>query len=307
MDASVDELVSHPIDLNDAFVIRTASGEEARTSLCGLSDLTTYAKTYHCLKLRLELENSRVIYHLPFEGSIEHQWKLESVIASLSDAQFNTFVKILACSPPTRHRMYLGICAMLPRDLVALQEARADRLSEASNHAAQENSPWAFPQVLRPQIHDDAPSGNYIEIPPADSQDRKSIHLSFSIDDVTGAADLILQIALNMEEAGLYMDVSNIELLQRFARLSDTVSRQLTMKWMGKWPVSWQGIDEFTLDLRKAHGPDGVFLPSKKWLAGLNRYRNATPIMFKIRAPTKELEKETYDSFGLSHLFREGE
>ena len=334
IDASIDELLLHPIDLRNAFSIRTASGDSTPASLCGLSERRTYHKSYHNLKNRLQLEHTKVLYPRPFEKSAEHEKKLDSTIASLSDAQFDVFFKVLASSPDSRHRMYLGICAMLPRDLEALQKEQTDRLSWKSDLAAQHPSQWAFPPSLQQhnsdastafpnemlqfqpqenwnavafpqplQPHDpDAETSNVINETPPQARPRESwntVDLSFSIDDVDGAAGLLLQIALNMEEAGFDPNVSNVELLQRFASLCDTVSNQLVVKWLSKWPLVWDGIDEFTLDLENAYGPDGCYLPTERWLKMLNSYRNATPPVFKVKAPTKELTREAYVAFGL--------
>ena len=114
-----------------------------------------------------------------------------------------------------------------------------------------------------------------------------------------GASDLLLKIAINMAQSGLDLETTNIELLQRFASLSRIISKQLTRKWAGKWPLEWQEIDEFTLDLRNAYAPDGVFLPSKEWLEWLDKYRFYTPSVFNIRAPNKELKTMALNAFGI--------
>ena len=64
--------------------------------------------------------------------------------------------------------------------------------------------------------------------------------------------------------------------------------------------MDWHGFNEFTLDLRRAYAPDGVFLPSNKWLGELSRYRNAAPAVFRILAPTPEIQTEGYAAFGYS-------
>ena len=290
MDASVNELLSHPINLNGVFIIRTASRDTERASLDGLPSAATYPKTYRLLKMRLEHEQCRDTYDVESETHDEHQRKLENVLACLSDAQFEVFGRILARSPIPRHRMYLGICATLSRDLVAWQE-----IQESPQPGALILSPLAFPiaQYLPgPRTRWDALQHR----PPG----WKSRFVFFSIVDVDGAQDLLLRIALNMQESGLDLGSANIILLQRFASLSETISSQLTRKWMSKWPMDWLGINEFTLDLRNAYAPDGVFLASNKWLGELNRHRNAAPAMFRILAPTPEIETEAYAAFGYS-------
>ena len=116
-----------------------------------------------------------------------------------------------------------------------------------------------------------------------------------------GAQDLLLKIALDMHDSGPDLGSANIILLQRFVSLSDTISSQLKLNLMdSKWPMDWHGFNEFTLDLRRAYAPDGVFLPSNKWMGELNRYRNAAPAVFRILAPTPEIQTEAYAAFGYS-------
>ena len=290
MDASVNELLSHPINLDGVFTIRTASGDTERASPDGLPSTATYPKSYQLLKIRLAQEQCRDIYDIESETHDKRQRKLDNVLAHLSDAQFEEFVRILARAPIPRHRMYLGICATLPRDLVAWQE-----IQESPQTGALILSPLAFPIAQYPH----GPTSRWDELqhrPPG----WKSRFVFFSIDDVDGAQDLLLKIALDMHESGLDLGSANIILLQRFASLSDTISSQLKLKWMSKWPMDWHGFNEFTLDLRRAYAPDGVFLPSNKWLGELNRYRNAAPAVFRILAPTPEIQTEAYAAFGYS-------
>ncbi|CAF9911484.1 MAG: hypothetical protein ALECFALPRED_007336 [Alectoria fallacina] len=65
MDSIIDELVSHPINLDEAFVIRTATGGIVSTSLYGLSDVTTFPKTYHFLRLSVQREQFGDVYLFP--------------------------------------------------------------------------------------------------------------------------------------------------------------------------------------------------------------------------------------------------
>lgn len=299
MDSTIDELVSHPINLNEAFVIRTATGGIVSTSLYGLSDVTTFPKTYHFLRLSVHLEQIGDMYLFPPITSAKHQKKLESVLAFLSDAQFDRLVRILACSPGPRIRKFLEICAMLPEDLERLQEAQAERLSpQGLTTAAQEPSPPAL--QLFQQHMPNLPTIDLDELLSAHIHSDHPIFLRFSIDDMSGAADLLLKLALHMQQTSLGVPISNIELLHRFASLSDTISAQLLMAWESKWPVIWEGVDTFTLDLTTAYGPDGVFLPTKQWLADVSRFRNATPAWLRILAPTRELETAMYEAYGIA-------
>lgn len=230
------------------------------------------------------------------EAHMDHQAKLERVLASLSDAQFETLARILACSPKPRHQMYISICAMLfPQDLEMLQDLRAYRHSGAFNLTPPELSPVAFQAIPRSNL----PLSKSDKTPQPRSETWKSLCITFSTDDVDDAGDLLLKIALHMRQADLHLDSANILLLQRFASLSHTISNQLLLKWMSKWPLDGQTVDELTLDLRKAYAPDGVFLPSKEWLQTLNQHRDSEPTVLKILAPTKELEAETYSAFGV--------
>ena len=298
MDASIDEFLSHPINLNEIFTIRTPSGGTETASLDGLPSTATYPKSYQLLKIRLAQEYCRDIHDIESETSDERQRKLDSVLACLSDAQFDVFVGILAHSPTPRYRMYLGICATLPRDLVAWQEIQESPPPAAVILSPPMLSPLAFQITEHP--HGPRPRTRWDEL----QQDRplswKSRFVSFSIDDVDGAPDLLLRIALHMQESGLDLASSNIFLLQQFASLTKTISSQLTLNWISKWPMDWHRFNEFTLDLRKAYAPDGVFLPSIKWLGELNRYRSAAPAVFRILAPTPEIEMEAYAAFGYS-------
>lgn len=233
--------------MTDAFLLRTASADTVSTCLHGLSDLSTYPKLWKYLKFRLELEDFRHIsehtYKFLFVNSVEHERKLDSVLASLSDAQFNRYVRILVCSPKERVQTYSEICAMIPQDLDKLQEAQADRLSEGFNLAAEELSPSAF-QVL--QQH--APTPRFEGI--LHSRSENSIHHTFIIDDVPGAADLLFRLVIAMKgpgpDAGSF-SARIIELLHVFANLSRTLDQQLKSQWVDKWPpLARSGVEEFS-------------------------------------------------------------
>lgn len=227
---------------------------------------------------------------------MDHQEKLERVLASLSDTQFDILTKILACSPRARHKMYISICAMsFPQDLELLQNLRAYRHSAASNLTPPKHSPVAFHAFPRSTL----PLAESDKTQQPRSESWKSLCVTFSTDDVDGAEDLLLKIALHMRQSGLHLNSNNIFLLQRFASLSRTISDQLLRIWKSKWPLDGRTVDELTLDLRNAYAPDGVFLPSKEWLQTLNQHRNSEPTVFRILAPTKEAEAETYSAFGV--------
>ena len=51
---------------------------------------------------------------------------------------------------------------------------------------------------------------------------------------------------------------------------------------MGKWPLIFESVDAFTLDLRKAYEMDGVFLPTREMLKEVGKYRNVTSAYFKV-------------------------
>lgn len=91
----------------------------------------------------------------------------------------------------------------------------------------------------------------------------RSIHLSFTLYDLHGAADLLanVQIALREENGG--SEPSNIDILERFATRCDSYSDQLADIWKAKfYAIASLNLTVLTLDLRDAYGPDGVFLPS---------------------------------------------
>lgn len=265
-------------------------------SLCGLPTASTYPKTYTLFKAQLAKEQCKGIYDMQEEAHMDHQAKFERVLSSLSDAQFEMLARILACSPRPRHQMYISICGMLfPQDLEVLQNLRAYRHSGASNLTPPELSPVAFQAFPR----SNPPPAKLDKTQQPRSESWKSLCITFSIDDVDGAGDLLLKIALHMRQSGLDLDSTNILLLQRFASLSHTISNQLLLEWMSKWPLDGQTVDELTLDLRKAYAPDGVFLPSKEWLQTLNQHRDSAPTVLRILAPTKDLETETYSAFGV--------
>ena len=264
-------------------------------SLCLLPSAKTFSKTYQSLKHRLAIEQSWDLCHMDVEVNPERQKKFERVLASLSDAQFETFVRILASSPFPRQEVYVGICSLLPRDLQMLQGISAYRLTGQYNPDPIGLSPSELP--ISQFLSD--PKARSGQAQRARPNDWKCLYIPFSINDVEGASDLLLKIAKNMIQSGLDLETTNIELLQRFASLSRIISRQLTRKWAGKWPLEWEGIDEFTLDLRNTCGPDGVFLPNKEWLEFLDRHRFYTPSLFNIRAPNKELEIMAYNAFGI--------
>ena len=56
------------------------------------------------------------------------------------------------------------------------------------------------------------------------------------------------------------------------------------MRWELKfgWLENWKGIDEVTLDTRRAYAPDGIYLPSEEWLQSLS---DATARVFTTLAP----------------------
>ena len=297
MDATLDELISHPINLNGAFTIRTASGALESVSLCGLPSTATYAKTYSVLKDRPEMKKWWDRYNLQVEFDTEHQERLDRFLGTLSDAQFDVLARVLGGSPEPRHLQYLVICTMLPQDLGTWQRDRVQRQvpklkstpPSGLSSSTLESSKWPLPSP---------PTATSSSKQQAQPRERNRVRICFSIDDVDGAADLLLKIALSMQESDLASNDTILVLLQRFARLSSTISNQLSLKWMSKWPISWQGIDEFTLDLTKAYAPDGVFLPHPRWLQVLNTFRNDEPAVFTVLAPTKEAETEAYKAFG---------
>ncbi|KAL9065265.1 MAG: hypothetical protein Q9161_008344 [Pseudevernia consocians] len=252
MDLTIDELISHPSISSEPFNIRTASGDKEPISLAGLSNQSTYPKTYHCFKLFLEPEGTKVIYDSPFEANVEHQTILESVLASLSDAQFDALVKILACSLAPRHRISLGICAMLPQDLEALQKSEADRVEL---------------RIIDPAVQKASPPANHFLHP------HSRCELAYDPEIIR----------IHNQSSG--MDPFNIEVLRRFANLWELNSRKLVLECMGKLPLIFESVDAFTLDLRKTYGPDDVFLPTRELLKEVGKYRNATPACFKVMIP----------------------
>ena len=282
LDVSIDELVSKPINLKGVFTIRTASGLKEAASLCGLPKLNTFAKTYQLLKTKLEAEDCMDICDLQ-ECKTEQKEKLEAVLASLLDAQFRVFVKVLAGSQRARHRMYLSICATVPGDL-------EDMLKIYPQHAwnAPVPSLSAFPMTQPVNVHDPEPKPDGMVRQP---DGRHCLNISFSIDDVDGARDLLVKIVRKMSQRGLDPGTSNFLLLQQFASLSKTVSKQLLRKWELKYQglESWKGIDEVTLDLRRAYAPDGTFLPTVEWLQKLKESRDATPSVFNTIAFSNDI------------------
>ena len=258
-------------------------------SLCGLPEKTTYAKTYQLLKTNLKYFHSMEICDIK-ESETENKEKLEAVLASLSDAQFEVFVQILASSQRARHRMYLSICAMVPYELEDMQELYAQR---ERNQPVPSLFTFCVTQPINVNDPKPKPEGMVLHQP----NGPRCLHLSFSIDDVDGARDLLVKIAHRMAQSGLDPYSSNILLLQQFASLCQTVSKQLLWKWETKckWRESWKGIDEVTLDLRRAYAPDGIYLPSEEWLQNLKESRDAKPRVFTILAPAAELEEEPPD------------
>ena len=271
------------------FTIRTASGDMGPASLCGMPKRRTYAKTYQLLKTKLADINCMDICDLQ-ECGPEHGDKLEKILATLSDAQFDVFVKILASSPRARHRMYLSICAMIPGELENMQNI----YPEHAWHAPVP-SPFAFPITQPISIHGPEPKTDGLVHSQPDG--RRCLQISFNIDDVDGARDLLVKLGHKMSQIGLDPYSSSILFLQQFANLCQTVSKQLLKTWASKykWPESWKGIDEVTLDLRRAYAPDGIYLPSEEWLQDLKESRDATPSVFMILAPTATLEEEARD------------
>ena len=291
LDESIDELISKPINVKGVFTIRNGSGQMVPASLCGKSKKSTFAKTYDLLKAHLEIIDCMDICDL-YECETEQVEKLESVLASLSDVQFLMFVKILASSPRARHRMYLSICALVPGEL---EDMRAIYQQHAWN--APVPFPFAFPMTQPMIVHDPKPKPEGMVLHHSDG--RHSLHISFSIDDVDGARDLLVKIAHKMSKKGFDPSSSNIILLQQFASLCQTVSKELLGKWESKfkWPESWKEIDEVTLDLRRAYAPDGVYLPTAEWLQNLKETRDATPRVFITLVPTGIVEERVRDYF----------
>ena len=221
------------------------------------------------------------------ECGTENEEKLEAVLASLSDAQFEVFVQILTSSQRARHRMYLSICAMVPSELEDMQELYAQRERDQPVPSL-----LTFSVTQPIDVNDPKPKLEGIwQLQP---NGPRCLHLSFSIDDVDGARDLLVKIAHRMAQSGLDPYSSNILLLQQFASLCQTVSKQLLRTWelKCKRPESWKGIDEVTLDLRRAFAPDGIYLPSEEWLQNLKESRDAKPRVFTILVPRAELEEE---------------
>lgn len=79
MDASVNELLSHPINLDGVFTIRTALGDTERASLDELPSTATYPKSYELLKIPRAQEQCRDIYDIESETHDERQRKLDNV------------------------------------------------------------------------------------------------------------------------------------------------------------------------------------------------------------------------------------
>ena len=279
---SIDELVSVPVLALNGFTARTASGDIQRVSLGGLASQSTFEKTFQRLKLSLLTRGCWDIVDVRLEG-LDHHERLERVLASLSDAQFNMLVWIMASSPVPRLHYYLGICAMVPRDVDVLIRFETQRPSGRFMLPRPADSPVA----LRTTPISDAPavgSGGMLQ---GQHLRWNSVYISFSIDDVDGAADLLVKTMRARPS-------NNIGHLQRFAILSLIVSKQLRHKWARKWPTEWKEIDSLTLDLRKAFAPDGVYLATAEWLQNLNRFRTAAPIVCRILAPTEYLRTQAY-------------
>ena len=275
----------------------------APASLCGLPATTTYLKSYDVLKHKLKQQKCQGMCDIQSEIGIEWQTKLERFLNALSDQQFETLARVLASSPEPRHRMYLGICAMLPRDVELLQNRRAFR--QAGKLILPPLPASSSMTLLIPQwIHriGFTPLSTIDQVQESRSRNGKSVYVSFSIDDVPGAEDLLLTIALRMQTCGFDLNdnFNTLQTLQRFAGLLSIVSKKLILKWMAKLRLERQGVDQITLDLRKAYLPDGIFLPKHAWLQISKMCRSAGPIVIKILAPTKELETELYTEFGIT-------
>ena len=254
-------------------------------SLCGLPERSTYAKTCQLLNNKVAYIRGRDICDVQ-EREDEHKDKLETVIASLSDAQFEVFFNILAGSQRATNWMYLSICAMVPGELEDMQKFYPQ-------HEWKEPVPSLFAfkitQLVRLHGPEPKPDG-MVHLQP---DGRRCLNISFNIDDVDGARDLLVKIADKMSQQGLDPYSSPILLLQQFASLCQTVSKQLLMKWESKYKrlESWEGIDEVTLDLRRAYAPDCTYLPSDEWLQNLKPPRDATSRVFTIVAPAAPEEE----------------
>jgi len=99
--------------------------------------------------------------------------------------------------------------------------------------------------------------------------------------DVQSAVDLHHNIKVGTQkECG---QVNNIKLLEWFAHTSDEVSWQLFKNWWHKvWVVCHLALDELTLGLNDAYGPDKVFLTNTDWVHTSSWFKHGMPRKFNV-------------------------
>jgi hypothetical protein len=104
----------------------------------------------------------------------------------------------------------------------------------------------------------------------------------------------------SVTDANGNLELSATELLERFTSHCHDTSRELTTIWRAKFSaMTFLALNELTLDLRRAYGPDDVFLPCGDWIQTLSSFWYGLPAKFTILAPTAELEAEVRQAFGV--------
>ena len=199
-------------------------------------------RTYHSLKIHVQLGRSKIWHQRPFGNNVEHERKLESTIAPLLDAQLRELAKVLANSPDSRHRTYLASAQCCPETWKCCRQSRRTASwKNLSDLLVQDSSSWASSQILQ-QRDPHAPAATTNETLRAQFQaswssfalphtlqqhdsgaetdsdnetqqtqlrnNWKSVYLSFGIDDIDRAASLLLKIVRTTLAAGLNLYAS---------------------------------------------------------------------------------------------------
>ncbi len=171
----------------------------------------------------------------------------------------------------------------------------------------------ALPRVLYPRIREECWSGNtwvvgagspfytveFLKTIPESMRDMiRSVHITFTSEDLYGFEGMCLhgRIRQEIEQSSKDGKVDNLEVLERFRKESDSFETEVTQIWFDKfYALSCLSLKNLTIDMTKAHAPDGTFL-------GLEQVKLFPPFSdgmprLTILAPTRSLEDDIWEVF----------
>lgn len=171
----------------------------------------------------------------------------------------------------------------------------------------------ALPKALYPKIREECWSENtwvvgqgppfytveFLKTIPESMRDMiTSVHITFTSEDLFGFEGMYLhqKVRQETERSSKNGEIDSLEVLERFRKESDSFETEVTQIWFDKfYPIAELSLERLTIDLTKAHAPDGTFL-------GLEQVKLFPPFLngmprLTILAPTRSLEDDIWEVF----------